>query len=173
MKPLATSLLPSQLALKWLLNQPIATAMPGATTLEELEENSLVGHLNDFTLTDEEKKQIDQLVNCLNYVRCRMCGKCEPCPVGISLWDTLGSDDMYNHYRTMGPETFRKFPWDIDKVKHHIEYRRKKISLIRFCDECGECERKCPYGLPIIKMLQGMVGNMENMLRIWNEEFGV
>lgn len=32
MKPVATGLLPSALALKWLLNQPIATAVPGAAT---------------------------------------------------------------------------------------------------------------------------------------------
>jgi len=173
MKPLATGLLPSQLALKWLLNQPIATAVPGATTLEEVEENSLVGHLDDFMLTDEEENQVDQLVNRFDHKRCRMCSECEPCPMGISLWDTLGSDDMYDHYRTMGPETFRKFPWDIDKVKNHIDYRRRKITLIQSCDKCGECEKKCPYGLPIIEMLQGMIEDMEDMLKIWSEELGV
>ena len=173
MKPLATGLLPSKLALKWLLNQPIATAVPGATTLEEVEENSLVGHLNDFTLTAEEEKRVEHLTDQLEHVRCRMCGECEPCPVGISLWDTLGSDDMYNHYRTMGPDIFRRFPWDVDKVKNHVKHRRQKISVIQSCNECGECEKKCPYGLPIINMLQGMVENMEDMLKIWSEKFNL
>jgi len=171
MKPLATGLLPSKLALKWLLNQPIATAVPGATTLEEVEENSLAGHLDDFTLTAEEENQVKHLTDQFEHVRCRMCGECEPCPVGISLLDTLGSDDMYNHYRTMGSETFRHFPWDIDKVRNHVKYRRQKISAIQSCTECGECEKKCPYGLPIIKMLRGMVENMEDMLEIWKKEF--
>ena len=34
MKPVATGLLPAPLALKWLLNQPIASAVPGATTVD-------------------------------------------------------------------------------------------------------------------------------------------
>jgi aryl-alcohol dehydrogenase-like predicted oxidoreductase len=43
MKPLATGLVPSPLGLKWLLNQPITTAVPGASTLEEVTTNCLVG----------------------------------------------------------------------------------------------------------------------------------
>jgi len=172
MKPLATGLLPSRLALKWLLNQPITTAVPGATTIEELEENSLVGHLDDFTLTREDKNQVKCLVDELEHFRCRMCSQCETCHIGISLWDTLGSDDMYNHYRTMGPDNFRNFPWDLDRVKNHISRRIEKISKLKSCDECGECERKCPYGLPIIEMLKVMVINMEDMIRIWNEKYG-
>ncbi len=171
MKPLATGLLPSQLALKWLLNQHISTAVPGATTVDEVVENSMMGHIDDFTLTADEEKRVKHLVNELEHVRCRMCGECEPCPVGISLWDTLGSDDMYNHYRTMGPDNFRNFPWDMDKVKNHVKHRIKKVSAIKSCNECGECERKCPYGLPIMEMLKGMVVNMEEMLRIWNEKY--
>ena len=37
MKPVATGLVPAALALKWLLNQPISCAVPGATTVEEIE----------------------------------------------------------------------------------------------------------------------------------------
>ena len=57
MKPLATGLLPAPLALKWLATQPIATAVPGCTTLEEVEQNAAVGALPDFTLTAEEEAQ--------------------------------------------------------------------------------------------------------------------
>jgi predicted aldo/keto reductase-like oxidoreductase len=45
------------------------------------------------------------------------------------------------------------------------------VSAIKSCDGYGECERKCPYGLPIIEILKGMVVNMEDMLRIWNEKY--
>ena len=59
MKPLATGLLPARLALRWLRTQPIASAVPGATTLEELEENCLAGH-GDATLTPEELRQVEE-----------------------------------------------------------------------------------------------------------------
>ncbi len=169
MKPLATGLLPAQLALKWLLNQPISIAVPGATTIEEASENSLVGHLDDFTLTPGEEEEVRRVAAELEHVRCRICGKCEPCPVGIPVGFKLGSDDMYNHYRTMGPENFRAFPWSRDRVASHIKYRRELISKIQSCTGCGECEERCPYGLPAMEMLRDMVPGMEAMLRIWRE----
>jgi len=169
MKPVATGLLPAQLALKWLLNQPISTAVPGATTVEEVEENSRVGHLDDFSLTVEETEQVNRLREQLEHVRCRVCGSCEPCPQGIPIGGTLGTDVMYDHYRTMGPETFKIFPWSADRVKHGIQRRRQLISAIQSCNECGECEKKCPYGLSIIKMLRDTIEPMEDIIKIWKE----
>jgi len=172
MKPVATGLLPAQLALKWLLNQPISSAVPGATTVEEVEENSIVGRLADFSLTVEEKERVSRLKDQLEHVRCRVCGLCEPCPQKIPIGGTLGTDVMYDHYRTMGPETFRTFPWSADRVQHRTGRRRQLISAIQSCTECGECEKKCPYGLPIIKMLQNTVEPMEDMIRIWKDQLG-
>ena len=170
MKPLATGLLPASLSLKWLLNQPIATAVPGATTVEEVEENSLVGHLEDVTLTHEEEKQVNQWAKQLEHIRCRLCGMCEPCPVGIPIGDTLGSDDIYDQYRTMGPEAFTKFPWSSETVREHREQRRKLIRQIESCDSCGLCEQRCPYELPAIRMLKDMLPLMKDMLRIWDSK---
>lgn len=170
MKPLATGLLPASLSLKWLLNQPIATAVPGATMVEEVEENSLVGHLEDVTLTNEEEKQVNQWAKQLEHIRCRLCGMCEPCPVGIPIGDTLGSDDIYDQYRTMGPEAFTEFPWSSETVREHREQRRKLIRQIESCDSCGLCEQRCPYELPAIRMLNEMLPSMKDMLRIWDSK---
>jgi predicted aldo/keto reductase-like oxidoreductase len=173
MKPVATGLLPPELALKWLLNQPIGTAVPGATTIDEIEKDAQVGKLADITLTAKEQRRADQLARQLDNKRCRICAECEPCPLEIPIGSTLGTDVMYDHYRDMGPEAFREFSWSIDRVKPEIERRRKTISSIKSCNECGECERKCPYGLPIIRMLRDTIEPMEDMLRIWHERLGV
>ncbi len=90
-------------------------------------------------------------------------------PVGIPMWGTLGSDDIYNHYRTMGPENFRAFPWSRSRVMDHFERRRNLISKILSCTGCGECEARCSHGLPIVDMLRNMIPQMEDMLRIWSE----
>ncbi|MEM2906045.1 MAG: hypothetical protein QW057_06380 [Candidatus Bathyarchaeia archaeon] len=84
--------------------------MPGATILEQVKENSLVGHLGDVTLTVEERHHVEQLAEKLEHVRCRICGECEPCPIGIPIGLTLGTDILYDDYRTMGPEAFKAFP---------------------------------------------------------------
>ena len=63
MKPVAWGALPAKLALKWILNHQVDTVVPGATTLEQLEEDCLVGHLKDYSLTDKERKEEDELKN--------------------------------------------------------------------------------------------------------------
>ena len=168
MKPLATGLLPASLSLKWLLNQPIATAVPGATTVEEVEENSLVGHLEDVTLTHEEQEKVDKWAKQLEHVRCRLCEICEPCPNGIPIGDTLSSDDIYDQYRTMGPEVFADFPWSSETVGANRKQRIELIKLIESCNSCGLCQERCPYKLPVIRMLKEMVPSMKDMLRLWD-----
>jgi predicted aldo/keto reductase-like oxidoreductase len=173
MKPLATGLLPAKLALKWLLNQPVATVVPGATTIEELEENASVGGLEDMRLTGKEARHAARLMWEMEHVRCRICRACEPCPKGIPMGSTLGTDVMYDHYRTMGAETFARFPWSSETVRQDVEKRVQTIAAIEACDDCGLCEPRCPYGLPIVKMLRSQVAPMKDMLRIWGRAVAV
>jgi len=165
MKPLATGLLPANLALKWLINQPISTAVPGITTLEEVEINFMVNHLEDTSLTSEEKQQIEQITERLEHVRCRICTDCEPCPQGIPIAFLLGTNIIYEHYRNMGPEEFKQFQWSQERIKNHIGKLLQEISQIRSCTDCKICEDKCPHGLPIISMLQNMIEPKEEILK--------
>jgi len=169
MKPVATGLLPATLALKWLLTQHITTAVPGATTLEEVEEDALVGHLDDLSFTPDEERRIDGLAEGLEYVRCRVCRRCEPCPVGIPIGSALGTDVMYDHYRTMGREAFEAFQWSPSAVEMDIQRREELLKGIAACDSCGLCEERCPYDLPVIQMLRDMVPTIEDMLRVWRQ----
>jgi len=173
MKPVATGLLPAQLALKWLINQPIATAVPGITTIEEVEEDALIGHLENTNLGPEENAEVKRLRDQLEHIRCRICYKCKPCPQKIPIGLILGTDVMYDHYRTMEPEAFKAFPWDFKQVENHIPQRRQRTSAILSCTRCGECEEKCPYNLPIIELLHSTVEPMKDMLRIWREQFKI
>jgi predicted aldo/keto reductase-like oxidoreductase len=170
MKPLATGLLPSTLALKWLLNRPIATAVPGATTVDEVEENSLIGHMEDPALTSTELEEVTRLTSKLEHGRCRICGACEPCPFGIPIGLTLGTDVMYDHYRSMGQAAFALFPWSPERVKEDSDTRYAVIGQIESCDNCGLCDKRCPYGLPVSSMLKAMVPSMKDMLRIWSKQ---
>lgn len=167
MKPVATGLLPAQLALKWLLNQPISCAVPGATTLEEVEENAMVGH-RDPTLTAEEQIRVRELKSELEHVRCRICRICLPCPQEIPIGGILGTDVMYDHYRTMGRDQFRAFSWSREAIERDLPERRRRIAAIESCTRCGECEARCPYGLPVMEMLQSVVPAMKEMVGIYN-----
>jgi aryl-alcohol dehydrogenase-like predicted oxidoreductase len=168
MKPLATGLLPAPLALKWLMNQPIATAVPGASTVEEVTANSLVGHLQDVALTGEEAAEVARYAGTLDHVRCRLCKACEPCHAGIAIAGTLGTDVIYDHYRTMGAQAFSSFPWSRQRVRGDYASRRELIRQIESCDDCGSCEGNCPYGLPVVSMLKSMVLPMKDIVRTWD-----
>lgn len=168
MKPVATGLLPARLALKWLLNLPIASAVPGATTLKEVEESSLAGH-HDITLTAEEQTRVEELREGLEHVRCRICWRCLPCPQEIRISYILGTDVMYDHYRTMGRDGFRGFVWSRATIEQDLPERQKGIAAIKSCTRCGECEARCPYGLPIVEMLQSLVPAMNDMVGIYEQ----
>jgi hypothetical protein len=168
MKPVATGLLPATLALKWLLNQPIAVAVPGTTTLEELEENALVGH-QDTTLTTLEQTKIQQIKEELEHVRCRICGVCMPCPEDIPVPFLLGTDVTFNHHRTMGPGGFRAFPWSQEKVETELKRRPKAIEMIQSCTRCGECEMRCPYDLPVMDMLAATLPAMQDIIQAFSD----
>jgi uncharacterized protein len=170
MKPLATGLLPSRLALRWLLNQPIASAVPGATTLEELEQNALAGY-GDIRLSASEQSRVGEFKQGLDQVRCRVCYACLPCGKDINIPTTLGTDVMFDHYRTMGREAFHAFPWSRSALEKDRAERRKTITAIEACDRCGDCEKKCPYGLPIVDMLQAALPTMRDMMAIYGEVF--
>jgi len=169
MKPLATGLLPARLALKWLANQPIATAVPGCTTIEEIEENAGIGCLPDFTLTSQETDRANELREEWDHKRCRLCGACLPCEKGIPIHDELGSDDVYDHYRTMGPAAFASFNWSQPRITGELVWRREVIAKIESCDRCGICETRCPYGLPIMDLLAERLPAMRDMVDIYEE----
>ncbi|MCD6518810.1 MAG: aldo/keto reductase, partial [Anaerolineae bacterium] len=148
MKPVATGLLPAKLALRWLLQQPVASIVPGTTTLEQLEENTSV---ESTPLSEEEERQVRELAREWAHRRCRICSLCLPCPQEINIPVVLGTDVMYDHYRTLGAEGFAAFPWSQKMMEDDLEGRQKTIAAIESCTRCGDCEKRCPYGLPIME----------------------
>jgi hypothetical protein len=168
MKPIATGLLPGRLAIKWLLNQPIGSIAVGATTLAELEEDALATE-GDTTLSAAEQARVQQIKDELEHVRCRICNECAPCPQGIELRWTLGTDVMYDHYRTMGRARFRAFPWSPLIIESQLTRRQQLIERIESCTRCGECDARCPYGLPVMDMLHGMLPVMRDMMVIYRQ----
>ena len=70
---------------------------------------------------------------------CRRCGYCLPCPQGVKINSMMTIQALYGLW---SPEQF--FSWD--NMKENVESAKK-------CVQCGECEKKCPYNLPIREMI--------------------
>lgn len=140
MKPMAGGALEDgTLALKFIMNNKnVTTAIPGMATIEEIEENSEVGN-NILPLSVEEKIKIEEIRTNLGTEFCRRCGYCGPCPQGIDIPSIFILRGYKERYGLEG--------WAEARYAS-TNYRAKD------CVECGSCEKKCPYDLPIIKMLK-------------------
>jgi predicted aldo/keto reductase-like oxidoreductase len=125
---------PPQIALRYVLsNSHIACAIPGMTTLDELEENVRVGkRLRE--LSTEEIREFMEKAGDAGKGFCRNCGYCLPCPEGVPIPDVFRYESYYLHY---GLETWAK-----------AQYATLPTNA-RGCSECQKCLDRCPYGVSI------------------------
>lgn len=140
MKPMAGGALTNgTLALKYILqNENVTCAIPGMGTVEEVEENSNLGS-NISLLTEEEKAEAKKIADELGTEFCRRCGYCAPCTKGIDIPSVF----LFQGYK----ERYNLGQWAEERyaaMKHKPEE----------CIECGICEERCPYDLPIRSMLK-------------------
>lgn len=138
MKPLAGGVLkPASAALKFVLSQSVVhCVIPGMQTINEVEENlSVKGSLS----RDEFEKL---LVEADRWGKkfCRKCEYCLPeCPQGINITMILL---FHIYFRMYGMTEWARNRYGALPVKAEA------------CKECGKCQEKCPYNLPIIEMLK-------------------
>ncbi|HJX37759.1 MAG TPA: aldo/keto reductase [Anaerolineae bacterium] len=137
MKPLAGGALnEARLAFKYLRQFPDILPIPGIERAEEIEE--IVALMEGpAALSSEEQAAIQRMRAELGNRFCRRCGYCEPCPQGVPTQALMILDSMI---KRMPPATvFSDFAQAVEKADA--------------CIECGECEQKCPYELPIREMI--------------------
>jgi Predicted oxidoreductases of the aldo/keto reductase family len=140
MKPMAGgALTKGTLALKYILqNENVTCAIPGMGKLEEIEENSELGS-NILDLTEAEKAEAKTIADELGTEFCRRCGYCAPCSKGIDIPSVF----LLQGYK----ERYNLSQWAEERysaMQHKAED----------CIECGVCEERCPYNLPIRNMLK-------------------
>lgn len=169
MKGLGKGLLPVELALKWLLNQPVHCVVPGAMSPEEIEQSACVGH-GDLTLTAAEMARMAAIDSELGPAYCNVCGLCLPCPADIHIGVVLGTDEHLYGYRTHGRDAFRDYPWLSDYVADERQAREKTITAIEACTRCGACEERCPRGLPVMDLLQRTLPTLREILSVYRDD---
>ena len=142
MKPLAGGALKNaSLALKFIANNPnITSVIPGMESIEQIKENSKIGY-NIEPLSEEEEKILFKEAEELGTEFCRRCGYCIPCPQGIDIPTQFLMEGYYTRYDLKDWARERYLGMEANAAD---------------CIECAECESKCPYNLPIIRMLQNV-----------------
>lgn len=140
MKPLAGGAIEDgHLALRYIsTNDDVTVIIPGMYTTAEVAENT-DAVADTSPLSDMELAQIEKIRAELGTNFCRRCNYCAPCTAGINI---SGSFLFHGYLSRYGLEDWAKDRYNALPVKAGS------------CVECGECESRCPYHLPIRQMLK-------------------
>lgn len=148
MKPLAGGAIDDgALAIKYILSKDyIDVAIPGMNTVDQVIEN--VSVLENPLLTEEDNKKIEKIRKELSGNFCRRCEYCMPCPNNVNIPQNFLLEGYYTRYNLK--------EWALERYEVLGDSKASK------CIECGVCETKCPYNLPIINMLKNVCDKLEN-----------
>ena len=140
MKPLAGGAIEdATLALRFILaNSDVSVVIPGMADPAELAQN-LAACEDRSPLSEEETAKMDAIRKELGTNFCRRCNYCAPCTVGISIPNVFLFAGYLNRYG-LGDWARSRYAGLPHKAGD--------------CVECGVCETRCPYQLPIRQMMR-------------------
>ena len=140
MKPLAGGAIEDPaLALRFICQNPaVDVVIPGMATVDEVKMNCLAAN-DSAPLSDEELAGIERIREQLGTNFCRRCNYCAPCTVGINIPSVF----LFSGYI----ERYGLADW----ARERYATLPVKASA---CIECGVCEQRCPYHLPIRQMMK-------------------
>ena len=125
--------------LNYALTRPgVASVMSGARTLEELKTS--IAYEDAPESARDYAEAFASLPKISWKGHCMYCGHCAPCPAGI---DVASVTKFLNLAKAQGcvPDTVRAHYAVLD---HHAGE----------CVACGGCEKRCPFGVPVIENMQ-------------------
>ena len=140
MKPLAGGAIDdATLAMRFIAANPdVTVAIPGMALAEELEQNAKAME-DAAALRPDELEKIRYIRSTLGTQFCRRCNYCAPCSAGIPISAMFLMEGYYNRYGLQD--------W---AVARYMAMNKTASD----CVGCGACEDRCPYNLPIRKMLK-------------------
>ena len=147
MKPLAGGAIEDPaLAMRFVAaNENISVVIPGMADPAELDQN-LAAFNDKSPLTEEELSKMDAIRAQLGNDFCRRCNYCAPCTVGIGIPGLFVLEGYLKRYGLQ------------DWAMARYNTQTAKASD---CIECGVCETRCPYQLPIREKMKQLARDFE------------
>ena len=138
-------------ALRFVLgSENVDVVIPGMMTVAEVEENHAIA-TGSLGLTPEDHSLIERDRTELGTQFCRACNYCQPCQQNIPITFVLRAES----------QTLKRMGWRPGTEERIAEV----IELTRTCTECGDCEARCPYELPIRPLIQERADSLEALLK--------
>lgn len=162
MKAVADGLLwrSADVAFRYAWSLPIHSMVAGMNTLDILEQDLALAE--GFTpLSDEERERLYAEAPELGTYVCRLCDKCLPCPEGVNIPRIFTLEGWYDRQmwdgvvRDPGDYLMRQTLrfWFMNEERAREAYAALEVKA-EACTDCGECEPRCPYRLPIVAKLR-------------------
>lgn len=147
MKPLAGGAIDDpQLALRFICANPdVSVVIPGMYDVKEIDMN-LAAVENTAPFTEAELTKMEAIRKDLGTNFCRRCNYCQPCSADIGISGLFILEGYFDRY---GLQDWAQARYDGTAVKASA------------CIDCGACEPRCPYNLPIRQMLKRVVEKFE------------
>jgi hypothetical protein len=149
---------PAEWALRWVWDRPEpAVVLSGMGRMSEVEANLRTAERAAAgSMTPAEHDTIARVRRAYlatTPIPCTQCGYCLPCPNGVAIPRVF---ELYNNGRIHE-----------DPATSRLVYARflGEDERASACVQCGECEPKCPQGLPIrewMRKADGVLGNGED-----------
>jgi len=140
MKPLAGGAIDdATTALRFIISNPaVDVVIPGMADSAEIAQN--VSAIADTTtLNADEREKIAKIKDELGTNFCRRCNYCAPCTAGINISAVFLFEGYFSRYNLKD--------WAVDRYS-------QLSKTASDCIGCGACEERCPYNLPIRRMLK-------------------
>ncbi len=138
MKPMAGGMIDNaSLCFKYLLQFPDVIPVPGIEKPYEIDQ--IVEILKSSSqITPLDLKEMESFRKFLGSKFCHRCDYCQPCTAGIPISGVMTVKSSY-----------KRLPFDRFKSPMVTNTMQKALN----CTQCGECEKRCPYHLPIRDMI--------------------
>lgn len=151
MKPLAGGAIENApLAMRFIAsNKNITVNIPGMANEDELKQN-VAAACDPAPLSEDDLKEVQNIRDTLGNQFCRRCNYCQPCTMGINISFCFTINGYLTRYGLKD--------WAIGR------YKGMAVEP-NACIECGMCESRCPYHLPIIEMLKDVYSNFQKEIK--------
>ena len=151
MKPLAGGAIENApLAMRFIAsNKDITVNIPGMANEDELKQN-VAATCDPAPLSEDDLKEVQNIRDTLGNQFCRRCNYCQPCTMGINISFCFTINGYLTRYGLKD--------WAIGR------YKGMAVEP-NACIECGMCESRCPYHLPIIEMLKDVYSNFQKEIK--------
>ena len=144
---------PSEWGLRWVWNHPeVTVVLSGMSTMEQVIENLAFAEQGVLeSLPPEELAVVEKMRETFASrvkIPCTGCRYCMPCPNGVDI------PECFKNYNQAYTYDAREKATGVYNWVLNGSFSGGIPGYASCCVQCGECEEKCPQGLPIRKHLK-------------------